>query len=82
MKKIKNRFNQKGFSLIELMVVVAIIGVLTSIAIPNYQKYQRKARQTEAKLILGGLYASNIAFNAEWGIFYIKLHTNGFFSKR
>ena len=49
------------------MVVVAIIGILTSIALPNYQKYQRKARQTEPKLILGGIYTSNIAFNAEWG---------------
>ena len=67
MKKIKKTLNQKGFSLIELMTVVAIIGILSAIAIPNYQKYQRKARQVEPKLILGGLYASSIAFNAEWG---------------
>ena len=67
MKKVKNRFNQKGFSLTEIMVVVAIIGILTSIAIPNYQKYQRKARQLEPKLILGGIYTSSIAFNSEWG---------------
>ena len=67
MKKIKNRFNQKGFSLTEIMVVVAIIGILTSIAIPQYQKYQRKARQLEPKLIMGGIYTSNMAFNAEWG---------------
>ena len=43
------------------MVVVVIIGILTSIAIPNYQRYQRKARQLEPKLILGGIYTSNIA---------------------
>ena len=67
MKKIKNRFNQKGFSLTEIMVVVAIISILTGIAIPQYQKYQRKARQLEPKLIMGGIYTSNMAFNAEWG---------------
>ena len=67
MKKVKNRFNQKGFSLTEIMVVVVIIGILTSIAIPNYQRYQRKARQIEPKLILGGIYTSSIAFNSEWG---------------
>ena len=67
MKKVKKKFHQKGFSLVEVMVVVAIIGILAAVAIPNYQKYQRKARQVEPKLILGGLYTSSIAFNSEWG---------------
>ena len=67
MKKVKKIFNQKGFSLTEIMVVVAIISILTGIAIPQYQKYQRKARQLEPKLIMGGIYTSNMAFNAEWG---------------
>ena len=67
MKKIKKILNQKGFSLVELMVVVAIIGILSAIAIPNYHKYQRKAKQVEPKLIMGGIYTSNMAFNAEWG---------------
>ena len=58
--------NSKGFTLIELMIVVAIIGILAAIAIPNFLTYQCKARQAEAKTNLGGIRVSQEAYFAEY----------------
>lgn len=45
-----------GFTLVELMVVVAIIGILSAIAVPNFKKYQAKSKQSEAKIQLAMVY--------------------------
>jgi type IV pilus assembly protein PilA len=60
---------QKGFTLIELMIVVAIIGILAAIAIPNFLTYQMKSRQAEAKTNLQAIKTSEVAFQAERGCF-------------
>ena len=51
MKKIdiKQLKNAKGFTLIELMIVVAILGILAVVAVPALQKYMRRAKTAEAK---------------------------------
>jgi type IV pilus assembly protein PilA len=61
--------SQKGFTLIELMIVVAIIGILAAIAIPNFLQYQLKSRQSEAKVNLNAIKTSEIAFQAEKGCY-------------
>jgi type IV pilus assembly protein PilA len=56
---------KKGFTLIELMIVVAIIGILAAIAIPNFLKYQARSKQSEAKMNLGSLGTSAESYHAE-----------------
>lgn len=64
--------------MIELMVVVAIIGVLAAIGIPQYSKFQSKARQSEAKLALAALFTAEESFRQEWNQFSVDLHNIGF----
>jgi type IV pilus assembly protein PilA len=76
--KLQLRLNTKAFSIIELMVVVAIIGVLAAIGIPEYSKFQAKARQSEAKLSLAALFTAEESFRQQWNSFSVDLVNVGF----
>ena len=78
MRMIKRKLNQYGFSLVEVMVAVAIVGILTAIAIPQYQKYQRKSLQNEAKVLLSNMYTIERVFSLNWGYGTTNLKQMGF----
>jgi prepilin-type N-terminal cleavage/methylation domain-containing protein len=57
--------NKKGFTLIELMIVVAIIGILAAIAIPNFMKFLAKTKRSEVKYNLAAIYTCELSWFGE-----------------
>jgi prepilin-type N-terminal cleavage/methylation domain-containing protein len=70
--------NQSGFTLIELMATVAIIGVLVAIAVPSYERYQARARQAEARVLLGSGFLAEKSFHLQEGRYTACLSPAGF----
>src|SRR5262249_25878109 len=73
---------RKGFTLIELMIVVAIIGILAAIAIPNFIKFQARSKQSEAKANLKSLFTAEKSYKQEKDVYTICISKMGFSPER
>ena len=71
MKKLTN--TQRGFTLIELMIVVVIIAILAMLAIPRFFAVSVKTKQSEAKLILKQIYGNQRAYLQQHDTYWIPL---------
>jgi len=60
---------KKGFTLIELMIVVAIIGILAAIAIPNFLRFQLKSKSSEGKVNIAAIRTAEESYLAEFGTY-------------
>ena len=61
--------NRKGFTLVELMIVVAIIGILAAIAIPNFVDMQYRAKRAEVPSNVDGIKTAELAYEASFDTF-------------
>jgi type IV pilus assembly protein PilA len=62
----RKKLNQKGFTLIELMIVIAIIGILAAIAIPQFAAYRQKSYNSAAHSDLRNVKTNLEAFYADY----------------
>lgn len=73
---------KRGFTLVELMIVVAIIGILAAIAVPNFIRFQARAKQSEAKTNLRAIFTGQRTRYAESEAYSMRMGEIGFAPER
>lgn len=68
---LKNPRRQRGFTLVEILIVLVIIGILAGLAIPKYVGATSKAKQVEAKQLLRQIYTMEQSYRLEHDVFWI-----------
>ncbi len=82
--KLRRKRDQKGFTMVELMIVIAIIGIMAAIAIPNFMRYKKNAEDVAALSAARNAYTAALSYLAdnasqEWsGLSFARLQEGGF----
>ena len=74
--KDKGRSNSGGFTLVELVIVIIIVGILSTIAVPMYRSYVRRAMSSEGDALLGCVSSAQRIYYAKYGSYYINANAN------
>jgi len=82
--KLRNNRNQNGFTMVEVMIVIAIIGIMAAIAIPNFMRYKKNAEDIASLSAARNAYTAALSYLAdnasqEWpDLSFAKLQEGGF----
>ncbi len=69
---------RRGFTLVELLITVAIIGVLSTVGIPTYRRMVQKSKRAEAKVLLAAIYKTEASFFSEFAAYGNNLAAMGY----